>query len=437
MLPVRGRLKPLSVPAFPRLLGSYTVNETGDSVGIVALALLVYERTHDVAPTAAFFVAAKFLPAIVSPVVTARVDRLALRWTLPALYVAEALIFAALALVAAGTFFLPLVLVLGFMDGTLALTGRSLTRGAVAAVLKPPGLLREGNALMNIGFAVATVGGSALAGLLVAVFGLSTALLVDAASFLVIAVMLSLTRGLPAVEVTSEGWGERLRAGVAFARDNLLVRVLLAGQALAMVLFTLIIPIEVFYARETLGTTSAGFGVLLAAWGAGIVLGSVAFLALKHRSTVTLIMTSTSAIGLAYLGMSVADTLSVACLLSVLGGAGNGVQWIAVMTALQEATPEPLQARVAGFLESIGAAMPGVGYIIGGAITSLTSPRAAYAVAGGGTIALVVIMGLLSPRVRSRLELRSSDANQPPTAVVVDALLATGSRAAEPDLARE
>jgi MFS family permease len=135
--------------------------------------------------------------------------------------------------------------------------------------------------------------------------------------------------------------------------------------------------------------------------------------------------------------MSVADTLSIACLLSVVGGAGNGVQWVAVMTALQEATPEPLQARVAGFLESLGAAMPGVGYIIGGAITSLTSPRVAYAIAGGGTLALVVIMGLLAPGVRRRLGSRRSNVEQPTTAVVVDALLATGSRAAEPDVARE
>ena len=75
--------------------------------------------------------------------------------------------------------------------GTLAITGRGLTRGAVAAVLQPAGLLREGNAMMNVGFAVASVGGAALAGLLIAAVGVATALFVDAASFLVIAALLA------------------------------------------------------------------------------------------------------------------------------------------------------------------------------------------------------------------------------------------------------
>ena len=45
----------------------------------------------------------------------------------------------------------------------------------------------------------------------------------------------------------------------------------------------------------------------------------------------------------------------VACAFSVLGGAGNGIQWVAVMTALQEATPPEFQARMSGLLESLGA----------------------------------------------------------------------------------
>ena len=57
---MRGRFAPLAVRPFSRLLASYTVNELGDAVGIVALAILVYDRTQAVAPTAAFFIAAKF-----------------------------------------------------------------------------------------------------------------------------------------------------------------------------------------------------------------------------------------------------------------------------------------------------------------------------------------------------------------------------------------
>src|SRR4051812_37457875 len=129
------RFAPLGVRPFGRLLTAYTVNEIGDSVGIVALAVLVYDRTTAVAPTAAIFVAAKFLPALLAPLLTARVDQWALRKVLPALYVVEAAVFAALGLIADGSFVLVLVLALGLVDGTLAITGRGLTRGAVAAVL--------------------------------------------------------------------------------------------------------------------------------------------------------------------------------------------------------------------------------------------------------------------------------------------------------------
>jgi hypothetical protein len=167
----------------------------------------------------------------------------------------------------------------------------------------------------------------------------ATALLVDAASFLAIAILLAFTSGLPGVHLEREAFRQRFSDGFRFARRNLLVRVLLIGEAVAMMLFTLVIPIEVIYAKESLETTSAGFGILMASWGVGIVVGSLIYLLVKKWSALTLIILSTAAIGAAYLGMAAADTLLVACLVSVVGGAGNGVQWISVVTALQEVTP--------------------------------------------------------------------------------------------------
>jgi MFS family permease len=389
----------VAVSPFGRLLSSYTLNELGDSVGVVALAVLVYDRTQAVAPTAAFFMVAKFLPALLAPVLTARIDQVALRRSLPAVYVVEAAAFALLALIAHTDFVLLPVLALGLVDGTLALTGRSLTRGAVATVLQPTNQLKEGNALMNVGFALSSVGGAALAGLLISQLGISTALLVDAASFLAIAVLLAMTRNLPGVRVEREPFRARFKAGIRFARTNQLVRLLLVGEAIALILFTLVIPIEIIYAKESLGTTSAGFGILLASWGAGIVVGSLIYLLIKQRSALLLIVVSSAAIGVAYLGMASAQTLLVACLVSIVGGAGNGVQWIAVVTALQENTPPDYQARVVGLLESLGAAMPGVGYLLGAALVAVGSPRTAYAVAGAGVLVLILVAFAFRARI--------------------------------------
>jgi hypothetical protein len=54
-----------------------------------------------------------------------------------------------------------------------------------------------------------------------------------------------------------------------------------------------------------------------------------------------------------------------------------------------------MQARVMSVLESIGAAMPGIGFAVGGVIAALVSPRMTFLVAGAGVLGIVVVMGPL------------------------------------------
>src|SRR6185503_3497324 len=97
-----------------------------------------------------------------------------------------------------------------------------------------------------------------------------------------------------------------------------------------------------------------------------------------------LLVLSTLAIGVAYLGMAVAGTLAAACAAAVLGGIGNGVQWISMLNAVQEQTADGYQARVVGLLESVSSAMPGLGFVIGGALATAFDPRVTFAAAGLG-----------------------------------------------------
>jgi MFS family permease len=377
---------------FRRLAISYAVNELGDNLGLIALAVLVYDGTGSALATAALFVAAKFLPAFAAPWLTARFDRHAVRRVLPALYIVEAGVFAALALTA-DDFMLGLVLALAFADGIIALTARGLSRAAVATVLKPTGELRAGNAVINIAFAVTSAAGPALGGVLVATAGADVALAADAATFAAIAVLLAVTRGLPDARVEDEGrWLDRVRAGLVYVRDRPVLRTLVSAEALAFIFFFLVIPIEVIYAKETLDAGSEGFGALLASWGVGMVLGSWLFARMRHRSTAFLVGSSTLVVGTGYLGLAVAPEIITACAASVVGGVGNGVQWVAVVTAVQESVEDAFQARVVGLLESVGAAMPGVGYLLGGVLTAIWSPRVAYLVAGMGVVAIAAAM---------------------------------------------
>jgi len=382
----------LRVPGFARLAASYTINELGDNLGVVALAILVLDETGSAWGTAALFLASRFVPAFVSPLITAKVDRIVPHRVLPALYVIEAAVFVGLAIVAVG-FQLWLLLLLAFLDGTVAVTARGLTRATAARLTGPAGLLREGNAIMNVGLAVTSAAGPALAGVLVATAGVSIALLLDAASFALIAIILAVPLGWTAPEHDGEeGWRARFVAGLRYVRSDARVARLIAAEATAFVFFFLVIPIEVVYVQKTLDAGDFGYGALLSSWGVGLVLGSAVFALVRKAPTGLVLGAATAAIGVAYLGMAAAPGIVVACLASVVGGLGNGVQWVALLTTVQELVPDAMQARVYGFLESLSAAMPGVGFVLGGALAALGSPRLAFVVAGVGVLALVPVL---------------------------------------------
>lgn len=381
---------PLRRPAFRRLALSYAVNELGDWMGIVALSVLVLEQTDSALATTLLFLGNFFFPALLAPLLVVRVERPPPRFVLPAIYAGEAAAFGALALLA-GHFSLIAIVIVATVDGVLALTSRTLTRAVTAAMLQPEGELRPGNAILNIAFTGGAAVGPALAGGVVAVMGVQSALLLDAASFYAIAWILLTAGALPQAIPEPGAMRRRLRAGLGYIRRGPVLRGLLGAQAMAFVFFAAVLPIEVIYAKETLGTDDAGYGLLLGSWGGGMVLGSVIFAALRRAPLPALLLFSTLAVGGGYLGMAVAPTLAVACAAAAVGGAGNGVQWVAVISAVQELTIEEMQARVISVLESIGAAMPGIGFVLGGVIATVLDPRAVFLVAGIGVLAIVAV----------------------------------------------
>ena len=389
-------VSPLRVRGFAALAAAYTINELGNWLGDIALAVLVFDQTGSALATAALFIGTRFVPALTAPLLVARVERLRPRVALPMLYGIEAVVFVALAF-AADDFALALVVALGVLDGTFALAGRALTRASAAALLNPTGQLRRGNAVLNFGFTTAGAVGPALGGLVVAGAGVPTALLLDAASFAVVAMLLAATT-LPAHEPGEGSWRARVSQALAYVRGHRLLGGLLAAQAAAFLFFAAVIPVEVVYAKETLGTGDAGYGVFLAAWGAGMIAGSVIF-AGAHRARIeVLLATGTLAVGLAYLGIAAAPNLGLACAASVLGGAGNGIQWVALVSAVQELTAADMQARVMSLLESIASAVPAVGFLAGGALAYALDPRAAYLAAGAGVLVTLAACGLLLRR---------------------------------------
>jgi MFS family permease len=390
----RRLIDPLRRPLFRRLATTYAVNELGDWMGIIALSVLVFDRTDSALATAGLFLGTRFLPALLAPILVARAEKPPPRFALPVIYCGEAAAFGGLALLASN-FSLAGVIALATVDGALALTGRSLTRAVVAAELEPTGELRAGNAILNVAFTGGAAIGPGLAGLIVAGFGVQTALLLDAVSFYVIACILLTAGPMPRAEPEEGRMRDRVKAGLAYIREKTALRRLLIAQGAAFIFFAAVIPVEVVYAKETLGASDSGYGLMLASWGVGMVLGSLVFAVVRRTSLALLLFISTLAVGAGYLGLAVAPTLALACAASVLGGTGNGVQWVSTISAVQEMTVAGMQARVMSVLESIGAAMPGIGFIVGGVIAATASPRTAFLIAGVGVFAIVAIVAAI------------------------------------------
>ena len=100
----------MRVRGFPALATSYAINELGDNLGVIALAILVLDRTDCALAVTLLFVAGKFLPALAAPALTAALDHRRVSRVLPSLYALEAGAFVALAALAGRhAFWLPAV----------------------------------------------------------------------------------------------------------------------------------------------------------------------------------------------------------------------------------------------------------------------------------------------------------------------------------------
>jgi hypothetical protein len=387
--PLRARVRrgarrgPLAVADFRRLGAAYTVNELGNWLGDVALAVVVFDRTGSALATAALFLVARFAPALVAPAVASWLEPRG-RNGLAGTYAVEGAVFAGLALAVAHGAPLGVLLALAGVDGALALAGRSLVRARTAALFPDAGGLRRANAVLNVGMTSAAAAGPAVAGILIATAGAPAALWLDAASFAAVALLLLGLANAEGVAGVGRGTLARVREGARYVRGSRRLRSLLEVQAFALVSFTAVLPVEVVFAKGTLGAGDAGYGALLAAWGGGMVAGGGLFALASRASLGRLLVAGTAAIAVSYALMAGAPTLLVACAAAALGGVGNGVQWVALVSALQLETAPAFQARVMSLMEAVGAAAPGVGFALGGVLAATLSPRAAFAAAAAG-----------------------------------------------------
>lgn len=183
-----------------------------------------------------------------------------------------------------------------------------------------------------VGVNVARSVGPALAGLVIAAFGVSTVFAINAVSVVFLAAALLMWRR-PQVdsELGRERFVPALRAGGRYIRHEPLVRRILLRAVLfitpAMALWALL-PLV---ARQELGLGAGGYGALFGALGVGAIVGALALGRVRNRLSTNAMLTAAGVLYVAALvGIVEAPDFAVALLILVFAG----LAWVAVVSTL-------------------------------------------------------------------------------------------------------
>ncbi len=381
----------------------------GGQIFSIALGWELYERTHD--PGALGFLGLLQAIPVVALALPAgdladRKDRKTiLIWTLPFVFLCM-LILAWLSYVKAPVWSLYLVLLLEALCNAVA----SPARSALLPQLVSQETLSNAIAWNTSRWQLASLGGPALGGVLLAVFQVAWPSYVIAAAALGLfwfCVLFLKPIPITTTNAPGEGIWQRLAAGAAFVRSQPLILAALSLDMLA-VLFggaTALLPV---FAKDILNVGPTGLGWLRAApaMGALIVSLTIAYRAPMKRAGLALLW-AVIGFGLATIvfGLSRNFYLSLAAL--ALTGATDNISVVVRHTLVQATTPRHMQGRVSavnsvfiGISNELGAAESGYMARWLGAIFSVVS-------GGIGTVLVVLGVGAKWPQLRGLGSLES------------------------------
>jgi MFS family permease len=348
------------------LSGAVGLSALGDFLGFIPLALYVQERTGSGIAVAGLFIALWAPSVVLGGPAGLLADRVESRRLLRDVSLGQAAIAAVLAL----TF--------GGLAATLALTallgvGVALAQPAEFALVPAaagPGGVAAANGRMEAARYLGFTLGPVLGGLLAAAGGTRIALLVNAASFLAVALAAQALRarrephrgdrsrdtsGGPASGGSlpqAHGRGRaasgtpRARDGIAFLLHDGVLAPVVAAAFVSLMFMTASATAEVFFAKDVLHAGDTGYGVLMTLWTLGMVVGATLV-----ASRVPAAAYATAALGaMALQGAGLALptlwlVLPFALAAYLAGGIGHGTKNVVVRTLIHTRVPDELRGR--------------------------------------------------------------------------------------------
>ncbi|HMI28709.1 MAG TPA: MFS transporter [Gaiellaceae bacterium] len=388
---VRRQLSLLRTASGFRLLFFATLGSSlGTLLATVALVIDVKDRT-DSGPWVGALMFVEFLPAVaVGLFFGPYLDRLPRRGVMIVSDLVRFAVFCTLPFASSAGTIVALAGIAGFTTGFF--------RPAVYAGL--PNLVREdelarANSLIqtseNISWAVAPI----LGGALVAVTSPDTAYWVNAASFLISAVLVF---GIPAGKLqgalaSSRGYLRDLGDGFSrVIRTRPLLTVLivwsiaLGGAAASN-------TAQVFLAKDTFSAGDFGYGLVFGCIGVGLAIGSFGAGTWVERRSVGSVYTASvllQAIGIGAAGVMPNVWAALPCF--VLSGIGNGTAVVCNSLLVQRGASDDIRGRVFTVIMSVNYAVYGAGVLLAGPLTDSVGPRWVY----GGVGGLLVFAGLIA-----------------------------------------
>jgi MFS family permease len=225
--------------------------------------------------------------------------------------------------------------------------------------------------LNSIGFNLARALGPAIGGAIVAAYGATLAFGINAVSFAIIAIIIGLPLAFSAhqqmADLPPEPIPQAIKTGLRYAVAEPNVRAALARSAAFYGCASAIWALLPLYVRDVLGYSSATYGIMLGAIGAGAVAGGIIMPALRERmqrDTLMLfagILTSVSLVPIALVPTPVTTGLSLFAF---------GVGWIAgasnLQTTVQLACSPWVRARGLAIYQAVFNGSMGMGAIAWG-----------------------------------------------------------------------
>jgi MFS family permease len=374
--------------SFRRLAAALAVSQFGDWLYNVALLVFVFDRTHSVL-WVSVTTAARVLPIVVlGPLGGALADRFDRRRLMIVSDVARAVLMLLLtAVVLSGA---PVVLapVLAGLATAASSVYPAATAGSTPRLV-PEADLPGANAIRSVIGAASVLGGPAIGALLLAFTNPAALFAINAATFglsaLLVASIVAGNAFAPGGSSEEDGLLRQLAEGLRELRRHPVAARFVGADILCSVVYGAETVLLVLVSRQD-GWGDHGYGLLLAATGAGGVIGTMLVSRLSRFSRVTrIVAVALLAAGAPLALMAAVPTLALALLLCALNGAGSLVVEVFTETALQQQLDPAVFGRAYGF--AFPASIAGIA-----AGSLLAAPMAALLGLTGALITLAVLV---------------------------------------------